>query len=357
MAIQVAIIADDLTGALDTGTPFAAAGLSVVVATDVEDIPIALSGRPDVLVVNTASRALPPEEAEARIGLAAAAIAVAEPAFLFKKIDSRLKGNVAVESEAVAKASGYRKLVVAPAIPDQQRFTRGGAVVGRGVDKPIPILPLFAGPGADLIIADAETDGDLDRVLASHDWSDTVAVGTRGLGLALARRLRKPDTNSTPFRTSAATLFAIGSRDPITMAQMTALEECRQLHTVIDAPAGALVVPLETGLPALIRCSGEIVEDSATVASRFAETIQAAIEALMPDTVVTGGGDTAYALLRALEAGVLFPKGEIEPGIPWCEVLLKNGRHIRVAVKSGGFGTRESLIQAIETAPETRQAG
>lgn len=356
MGIKVAIIADDLTGALDTGTPFVAAGLTVAVATDVENIPAALGAAPDVLAVNTASRALSPEEAEARVGLAAEAIATAKPSFIFKKIDSRLKGNVAVESEALAKAFNYGKLVVAPAIPDQQRFTRGGTVVGHGVDRPIPILPLFAGPGADLVIADAETDDDLDRVFANHDWSDTVAVGTRGLGIALARHLRKPDTSLPPFLSSQATLFAIGSRDPITEAQMAALEESRLLRAVIDAPAGILATRLGAELPALIRCSGEIVENGAAVANRFATAVKAAIETTNPDTIVTGGGETAYALLRALEAGVLFPRGEIEAGIPWCEILLENGRQIRVAVKSGGFGARESLIKAIETAPETQQA-
>lgn len=38
MTLKVAIIADDLTGALDTGTLFVDAGLSVVVAIDVEAI-------------------------------------------------------------------------------------------------------------------------------------------------------------------------------------------------------------------------------------------------------------------------------------------------------------------------------
>lgn len=356
MGITVAIIADDLTGALDTGTPFVAAGLSVAVAVDVENIPSALRGAPDVLVVNTASRALPPEEASARIGLAAIGLAMARPAFVFKKIDSRLKGNVAIESEALARAFGYRKLVVAPAIPDQQRFTRSGAVTGRGVDQPIPILPLFVGPGADLIIADAQTDEDLDRIVAEHDWADTVAVGARGLGLALARKLAKADTGSAPFAPSPSTLFAIGSRDPITEAQMEALEHGDRLGAVLNAEAGILPEKQGVELPALLRCTGKIAEDGAAVAGRFALATQNVIDATAPDTVITGGGDTALALLRTLKAGVLIPKGEIEPGVPWCEILLENGRQIRVAVKSGGFGTRESLIKAIETVPETTRA-
>lgn len=58
MTLEVAIIADDLTGALDTGTPFVDAGLSVAVAIDVDAIPEALLTGCNVVVVNTASRAL-----------------------------------------------------------------------------------------------------------------------------------------------------------------------------------------------------------------------------------------------------------------------------------------------------------
>ncbi|MGO6698375.1 four-carbon acid sugar kinase family protein, partial [Rhizobium ruizarguesonis] len=36
MTLKAVIVADDLTGALDTGTPFVEAGLSVAVAVDVE---------------------------------------------------------------------------------------------------------------------------------------------------------------------------------------------------------------------------------------------------------------------------------------------------------------------------------
>ncbi|WP_117194363.1 four-carbon acid sugar kinase family protein [Rhizobium terrae] len=357
MGIKVAIIADDLTGALDTGTPFVAAGLAVAVATDVENIPAALRGAPDILVVNTASRVMASQDAATRAARAASLIAMAEPAFIFKKIDSRLKGNIAAESEAITRAFGYRKFVVAPAIPDQHRFTRGGSMIGRGIDHALPILPLFSGPGVDLVIADAETEADLDRIVNEHDWREAVAVGARGLGMALARRLGKPGGRAQTFLSSRRTLFAIGSRDPITAAQMAALENGGYLNAVLDAPGGILKdTAIAAALPVLIRCSGEIEADMNTVAYRFAAIVAKMIEMAAPDTVVTGGGDTAYALLRSLNVGVLFPKGEVEAGIPWCEILLENGRQIRVAVKSGGFGTRESLIKAMETAPETRRA-
>lgn len=354
MGLEVAIIADDLTGALDTSTPFIGAGLTVCVASDIDKISVALKAAPDVLVVNTASRAMPARQAEQIVRHAATTIATANPSFVFKKIDSRLKGNIAIEGETVAEVFGYSKLVIAPAVPDQHRFTRGGSVVGRGVETPLAILPLFAGPGVDLYIADAETDADLDRVVAQFDGK-AVLVGARGLGLALARKLCKGRSGARSFAPSSATVFAIGSRDAITTRQMEALETSGILNGVLDAPAGAFSIPPEVTLPVLIRCSGEVVEDGAAVADRFAGSVSDIIEATKADTVITGGGDTAHALLRALNVGLLSPKGELEPGFPWCELVLKNDRQIRLAIKSGGFGSPETLVKALAKPPETRR--
>src|SRR5690606_6291613 len=64
--MRVAVIADDLTGALDTAAPFAACGASVAVATAPQHLPEVLRRGDEVVVVNTRSRHLP-DEAAARV--------------------------------------------------------------------------------------------------------------------------------------------------------------------------------------------------------------------------------------------------------------------------------------------------
>ena len=54
--MRVLIIADDLTGALDSAVTFTGAGLRCVVARRPGDVASALGRRPDVLSVSTASR-------------------------------------------------------------------------------------------------------------------------------------------------------------------------------------------------------------------------------------------------------------------------------------------------------------
>ena len=347
MTLKVAIIADDLTGALDTGTPFVDAGLSVAVAIEIEAISQALASGADVVVVNTASRALPEEDAARRVGLAASALLAASPEIVLKKIDSRLKGNVAAESAALAAVFGHREIVLAPAIPDQERFTRNAHVVGRGVDEPLPIADLFKPRREKVLIVDAETDSDLDRLIAEHDWKTTLAVGARGIGSAFARSIGNAKTPSTDFKATLKTVFAFGSRDPITTAQMARLEASAMLQACIEAPMGSVGHVDGLALPVLLRCTGEISGDAAAVADRFAQGVKSVIEDTGPDMVMVGGGDTALAVFRALAVRVLTPKGEIEPGVPWFDVTAGNGVSFRCAVKSGGFGNSDSLLRVI----------
>ncbi|RFB85768.1 hypothetical protein B5K08_25815 [Rhizobium leguminosarum bv. trifolii] len=348
MTLKAAIIADDLTGALDTGTPFVAAGLSVAVAIDVDAAQDAVATGCDVVVVNTASRALGEREAAERVRSATKVWRDVKPAVVMKKIDSRLKGNVAAESLALADALGLKNILVAPAIPDQERLTYRGCVVGRGVDRPLPVADLFAGRADNVVVADAEDDTDLDQIVEGHVWLTTLGVGARGLGAAFARRLGETGRRLvTEFTATPRTLFAFGSRDPITLAQMNRLEASGALRMVVDAPMGQIECGEGLALPVLLRCSGEMAADAALVAGDFAAGVKRVIDDTRPDMLMVGGGDTALAVFQALGVRVLMPKGEIEAGVPWFDVTAADGRSFRCAVKSGGFGKPDSLLKLV----------
>ncbi|AWC21147.1 hypothetical protein CO731_00589 [Aminobacter sp. MSH1] len=339
MTLMLAIVADDLTGALDTSAPFVASGLEVAVAMTPEATAKALASEPDIFAVSTASRALPADVASTRVRDVAKRLMPHAPAIVMKKIDSRLKGNVGAEADALAEASGRNALVVAPAVPDQGRTTRDGAVVGRGVETPLPILPAFAGSTRRVSVRNAATDGELDRVIAETDWSDAVAVGARGLGLAFARRLHANFRPAVAPTSDRNVLFAFGSRDPITDQQVARLLQDNPDAGVADALNGLFALPDDTTLPVVVRCIGEMVEEPARIAARFAEQVANAVERLRPSTLVMGGGDTALAILGALGADVLFPQGEVAPGLPWFTIATRHGEGLRCVVKSGGFGT------------------
>ena len=125
--LKLAVIADDLTGANDAGVQFAKEGLKVQVL-------LGESGEeqekelPDVIVLDTDSRAAIPDQAYERVRKAGGLIkrlTSSRPA-VFKKIDSTLRGNLGAEIDAVMDELGFEWAAVAPAFPVNGRITVGG---------------------------------------------------------------------------------------------------------------------------------------------------------------------------------------------------------------------------------------
>ena len=124
--ITLLIIADDFTGALDTGVQFAAAGTVVRVVTDTGyDYRKADEGV-RVLVMDAETRHLDSREAyEVVWNITKRAMGCGIP-FIYKKTDSALRGNIGSELTALLDASGQDILPFIPAFPQMGRITREG---------------------------------------------------------------------------------------------------------------------------------------------------------------------------------------------------------------------------------------
>lgn len=311
--IRLAIIADDLTGALDAAAPFAGRGLRTCVALSPEALPEALEA--EVVAVSTRSREISPDAARAAVELALSALPPGTR--IFKKIDSRMKGNIAAELAAIPA----KRMLVAPAIPDFGRVVRNGHVQGFGVDTPIAIAPLLGRPAE---IPDTQTEADM----AALDTEDALLVGARGLAEALAMRLTGRAATA-PKLAGPRGLLVIGSRDPITMAQIAATG-------IAPTPAPNGMIPDTAGV--LVQATpGATVEDPATVAANLARGIMALPR---PDTLFLTGGATAEAVLSGLGIRTLQLLGECLPGLP---VARAGG--MTIVAKSGGFGDTNTLAR------------
>ncbi|SON57471.1 hypothetical protein HDIA_3930 [Hartmannibacter diazotrophicus] len=356
MTLRLALIADDLTGALDTAVPFAMAGLETVVALDVDHLHKAIASGAEVVAVATESRAVGAETAARIVRRAAKLFRPHAPGMVFKKVDSRLKGNVGAESAAIAEVFGLSQALVSPAVPDQGRFVVSGSVTGRGVAEPIAVSPVFEGSGLAVTVEDAADDSDLDRIAGRIGLTHgRLLVGARGLGAALARQWRKTDRPAA-FRPSRASLLAIGSRDPITAAQVERLRRLRPEVMIADAPAGRVPSSKTGFLPAVLRCCGEMTEDPADVAERFAKGVRRWLDDRGAETLLASGGDTALSILRGFGVGWVRPGGEVAAGMPWMTVTLPLGKNLCVVVKSGGFGN-DDVLAALLPAPALRALG
>lgn len=124
--IRLLIIADDFTGALDTGVQFAACGAATRVTTDRTAELSCYADCCEVLVVDAETRHMPAEQAYGIVaGIVAKAVKLGI-SHIFKKTDSALRGNIGAELIALLEASGESQLPFLPAFPQMNRRTVKG---------------------------------------------------------------------------------------------------------------------------------------------------------------------------------------------------------------------------------------
>lgn len=334
---KIAIIADDLTGALDAAAPFAARGLKTVAVVDDSQFSETQARGADVLAINTASREISAAEARARVARVLSRLPA--DCILFKKVDSRLKGPIAEELSAFAG----RSLLVVPAIPDFGRVVRDGKVTGFGVDTPLDVAGRIGAAVGKARIPDIATQVDMDRVIAACA-PGTVIVGARGAALALAKRMG-PAAGATPRGLGRRLVMLIGSRDPITLAQIRRLVQLVPGVVLDQAPSGVTSAApgMAAEAPAAVvqAVPGPGAPDADTVARALAASYRSRYAAPR-DGLLLCGGATAQTVLGELGITSLDVRGEIIDGVPAC---ISGG--ITILTKSGGFGEEDALVEVL----------
>lgn len=130
---QLLILADDFTGALDTGVQFATTGAVTRVITGQSVSLREFTETCEVLVVDAETRHLTAAEAAGIVGGYTAQAADLGIPHLYKKTDSALRGNVGAELAAVLENSGESCLPFLPAFPQMGRNTVDGIHYIQGV--------------------------------------------------------------------------------------------------------------------------------------------------------------------------------------------------------------------------------
>lgn len=339
--MKVIIIADDLTGALDSSVSFAQRGLRTICALTIDTLPDALSSGADVVAVSTGSREVSRQTAVERVQRVKDMLGRLPPdqqGVWFKKIDSRLKGHLHAEISVLRQSD--QNVFIMPAIPKLGRFVKDGVLYGTGVQVPINVLEKVG--VADAKVVDSRTDADLDIAIEKLP-KDAMIVGAAGAGGALAR-LINPDVVLQPLPDlHLPVLLAIGSTDPITLKQLTPFSP-------IHAPNGAIPVLGEGSADGvnIVQMVPSDVPVSAEMASkRFSEGISEWLEVIKPRVLFAAGGETSAAILEKLGCGLLEVKGEVLPGLP-CATALDGRPGLKVVTKSGGFGPPETLVNFID---------
>lgn len=270
---RILVVADDFTGANDVGAMFARRGCLAEVMLSDAARPSSLLSSTAVQpprIINTDSRAMPSGMATERVLAALRQQQSWQPDWVFKKIDSTLRGNPGAEVAAALQAGKFPFAVIAPALPASQRVVRDGCcLVGQiplletefATDPKTPVLsssvadilrlqtdlPLaeihlaavrstglsekinqLHESGARLIVVDAELQSDLDclvsalRQLPEH----ALLVGSAGLAEAFAMQVLPAAKPSRPL------LSVIGSMSEIAQQQIAYAHAHKSLDIV-----------------------------------------------------------------------------------------------------------------------------
>lgn len=274
----IGIIADDLTGANDTSLQLFLRGCKTQVAFG-EDISIDENLRTEVFAMSTETRNVDAKTAHEKVlNVSENILKKYNFEYIYKKIDSVLRGNIAVEVVTLLESLEYDAAVIFPAFPNEGRTTIGGFHLVKGIplqrtevsrDPACPIMESNiinllksqlpeemanytdlisldivmkgAGPiltklndliskGKKLIVADAVSTTDLEQIAFAVTKSSykILPVGSAGAAQALGK-IWHPDTDEDlvkePQVPNLPKLVVSGSATDLTASQIKRLQE------------------------------------------------------------------------------------------------------------------------------------
>lgn len=133
MSNLIGIIADDLTGANDTALQFHLRGSNTQILLDYEAY-LQNTKNAQTWAISTETRNVDSETAYSKVKSATKTfIEKLNLEFFYKKIDSTLRGNIAVETLAMLEVLNWDAAIIIPAFPSEGRTTVGGYHLLKGV--------------------------------------------------------------------------------------------------------------------------------------------------------------------------------------------------------------------------------
>lgn len=369
---RLRIVADDLTGALDTAVGFAGANGPVPVLRKQSSLLNLRAAALDIATRELAADSLQPALETSERFLADASLS-------FKKIDSLLRGHWAAEVAALWASGSFARCVVAPAFPDQGRLTVQGCLTLRepsGHLRKADVEPIvesltraglagarsastedLANDTQGVAVVDIGSAQDLQGLaMAGQGWSGrTLWVGSAGLARALAgapvpKRLQ----------VSAPLLFVIGTAHPRTRAQLRRLRDMAPTGLISHTPGGD---PIEAArrLCSAMHGSGRFAAltfdlPAQITAAQADREIHEALEQLLPQinpppsTLFASGGQTLSLLCDSLDCSQLRAHAEWTPGVVHASMADGRWANVELISKSGAFGDDEVLVSLARSA-------
>ena len=419
MTLALGVIADDYTGASDLANALATNGLRVV---QTIGVPPESLGLPDVdaVVVALKSRSIPAAEAIRQSLEADRWLRARGAAHVLFKIcstfDSTDAGNIGPVSDALRDTASGGITLVNPGFPGAGRRVFQGhlfvheqplnesplkdhplnpmhdanlvRVLARQSRAPVGLVPLqVVEQGADAVraalamlpdgaaIVDAVNDQQFE-VLGQVALDRPVSTGASGLGIGLARALRRSDgladhtTEDAPAALGGDAAILAGSCSKATLEQIAVAEQSMpvrrlDVETLLAGgdEAGAALAWARERLgdgPVLIASSSTPAEVAALQKRHGGVAIGERIEAALAEIaaglveagvgrLVVAGGETSGAVVNRLGLQGFLIGQEIAPGVPALRVIGRAHAGLGIALKSGNFGGPDFFTRALES--------
>jgi len=378
---MIAVIADDLTGAAEIGGIGLNHGLKVEICTRVN-----LSSDADLLVIATDTRSKSEAEAVETMEQITKDVSQFNPVFIFKKVDSVLRGYVASEIFVHLDVLGLKKALLVPANPALGRTIENGVYLINGTpisetdfsaDPEFPakdsdVLKLLKASGDvhvrkysnsalenGITVAEAKSEDDLDQ-WAQSDLKDVLLAGASGFFKAVLKTAdliseSQSHNNGVP---GGITLYVIGS------AFAKSADWVKELQNV-GAPVSYLQGSIIDGksdedqfdaycdsICNLLNENGKaiIAIDPQTVGSVSASELRAIMASIVKQVfakvqineLVIEGGSTASAVLNELKIRILEPVHQYATGVIRCKVT--GTEHLYVTLKPGSYNWPNQVL-------------
>lgn len=392
--IRLVVLADDFTGALDTGIQFGKLGIRTVV-TQQTNGRMAAGDDCEVLVINTESRHLTEKKAAQRLYEISSNVKKAGIPFLYKKIDSTFRGNIGAELYGCMKGMEAEQVMLVPAYPENKRYTRAGLqyiektplsettfaqdpfnpVISSRISEivhsqcavPVYEIPVTGLERLDpeakgIYVFDAENQSEMKKIASCLKAFRHLSIfsGCAGFASFLPSLLEMRTQAQKALKIERPLLLMCGSVCPVSACQLkkaralgiplfklsdylelsgNGSQGLNRLLKDMEGQAGHTMIlassDIESGSPFRPERSGE----RAHVADRLGYITKHVAEAFGYKDLAVFGGDTLLAVLNHLKLNDLRPVDEIEPGV----VLSETGDY-RVISKAGGLG-REDVVE------------
>lgn len=406
--VRLLVIADDFTGALDTGIQFKSRNSVVMLfAQDEEKLKKILNKDIQVLVIDAETRHLSPDQAYQIVYRIVKISLEFGVSYIYKKTDSGLRGNIGSELTALLDASKGSCIHFFPAFPQMGRTTVNGIhyIDGMPVAKSVfgkdPFEPVRKSSVKEIIaeqsnadvclvnrdtclkelrgilVHDSETGEDMfqQAVRLKEQGNLHFTAGCAGFAPILFgfTGIQTAEEALPDFKRNF--LVVCGSINAVTAEQLDYAADAG-MHRVVLSPAqkmkqgwtdsqeGTYLIQswkqeLDLYHSLIIECGVHDIEGTSAymkkegialkdarnrISDAMGNILKKLLDSGAEGTILVTGGDTLLAFMKQIGQGTLVPVRELVQGVVLSR-LDYGGKTFNLISKSGGFGQKDLLIR------------